>query len=32
MNAWDVYRNDEFDEDAIRREMDRLRQHSSWRA
>jgi hypothetical protein len=25
VNAWDVYRNDEFDEQAIRREMDRLR-------
>ena len=24
MNAWDVYRNDEFDEIQIRREMDRL--------
>ena len=24
MNAWDVYRNDEFDEDQIRREMGRL--------
>ena len=24
MNAWDVYRNDEFDEMQIRREMDRL--------
>ena len=24
MNAWDVYRNDEFDEVQIRREMDRL--------
>jgi hypothetical protein len=24
MNAWDVYRNDEFDETQIRREMDRL--------
>lgn len=25
MNAWDVYRRDEFDEDLIRREMGRLR-------
>jgi hypothetical protein len=24
MNAWDVYRNDEFAEAAIRREMDRI--------
>ncbi|HET7870678.1 MAG TPA: 2TM domain-containing protein [Actinomycetota bacterium] len=24
MNAWDVYRNDEFDEEQIRREMERL--------
>lgn len=24
MNAWDVFRNDEFDEDQIRREMGRL--------
>jgi len=24
MNAWDVYRNDEFEETQIRREMDRL--------
>ena len=24
MNAWDVYRNDEFDEMQIRREMERL--------
>jgi hypothetical protein len=24
MNAWDVYRGDEFSEDEIRREMDRL--------
>ena len=24
MNAWDVYRNDEFDETQIRQEMDRL--------
>ena len=24
MNAWDVYRNDEFDEQQIRREMKRL--------
>ena len=24
MNAWDVYRGDEFDEAQIRREMDRL--------
>jgi hypothetical protein len=24
MNAWDVYRNDEFGEDQIRREMERL--------
>jgi hypothetical protein len=28
MNAWDEYRNDEFDEQAIRREMDRLRPHA----
>lgn len=25
MNAWDVYRGEDFDEDAIRREMQRLR-------
>jgi hypothetical protein len=24
MNAWDVYRGDDFDEDQIRREIDRL--------
>ena len=24
MNAWDVFRNDEFDEEQIRHEMDRL--------
>jgi hypothetical protein len=24
MNAWDVYRNDDFDEEQIRREMERL--------
>jgi hypothetical protein len=24
MNAWDVYRNDEFGEEQIRREMERL--------
>jgi len=27
MNAWDVFRSDEFDEDQIRREMDRLQRH-----
>jgi hypothetical protein len=27
MNAWDVFRNDEFDEDQIRREMERLQGH-----
>jgi hypothetical protein len=26
MNAWDVYRDDEFDEEQIRREMDRLQE------
>ena len=26
MNAWDVYRDDELDEEQIRREMDRLRE------
>lgn len=25
LNAWDVYLNDEFDEEQIRREMDRLK-------
>jgi hypothetical protein len=25
MNGWDVYRGEDFDEDAIRREMERLR-------
>jgi hypothetical protein len=25
MNAWDVYRSDDFGEDQIRREMDRIR-------
>ena len=25
MNAWDVYRGDEFAEDRVRREMDRLK-------
>jgi 2TM domain len=24
MNAWDVYRGDEFDEDQVRREMERM--------
>jgi hypothetical protein len=24
MNAWDVYRNDDFDEEQIRREMERI--------
>ena len=27
MNAWDVYRNDEPDEEHIRREMEALRRH-----
>ena len=27
MNAWDVFINDEFDEEQIRREMDRLQDH-----
>jgi hypothetical protein len=27
MNAWDVFRNDEFDEEQIRREMERLQGH-----
>ena len=27
MNAWDVFRSDECDEDQIRREMDRLQRH-----
>jgi hypothetical protein len=27
MNAWDVYRGDEFGESQIRREMDRLQPH-----
>jgi len=27
MNAWDVFHNEEFDEDQIRREMERLQQH-----
>ncbi len=26
MNAWEVYRDDEFDEEQIRREMDRLQE------
>lgn len=26
MNAWDVYRDDEFDDEQIRREMDRLQE------
>ncbi len=26
MNAWDVFHNDEFDEEQIRREMDRLQE------
>lgn len=29
MNAWDVWRGDEFDEDAIAREMSRLRSQGS---
>lgn len=29
MNAWDVYRNDEFDEEQIRREIERLRAHAA---
>ena len=28
MNAWDVYRPEEFDEDQIRREMDRLQERT----
>ena len=27
MNAWDVFCNDEFDEEQIRREMERLQAH-----
>jgi hypothetical protein len=27
MNAWDVFHNGEFDEEQIRREMDRLQPH-----
>jgi hypothetical protein len=27
MNAWDVFGDDEFDEQQIRREMERLRRH-----
>ena len=27
MNAWDVFRNDEFDDEQIRREMERLQGH-----
>ena len=27
MNAWDVFLNDEFDEEQIRREMERLQEH-----
>ena len=27
MNAWDVFLNDEFDEEQIRREMERLQDH-----
>jgi len=27
MNAWDVFHNEEFDEEQIRREMERLQQH-----
>jgi pilus assembly protein TadC len=27
MNAWDVFLNDEFDEEQIRREMERLQGH-----
>ena len=27
MNAWDVFLNDEFDEEQIRREMERLQSH-----
>ena len=27
MNAWDTYRGEEFSEDSIRREMERLRPH-----
>jgi hypothetical protein len=27
MNAWDVFRPEEFDEPKIRREMDRLQRH-----
>ena len=29
LNAWDVYRNDEFDEEQIRREIERLRAHAA---
>jgi hypothetical protein len=28
MNAWDVFHNDEFDEEQIRREMDRLQERA----
>jgi hypothetical protein len=31
MNAWDVYRNDEFDEEQIRREIERLQAHAGIR-
>jgi hypothetical protein len=29
MNAWDVYRDDELDEEAIRREIERIRTHTA---
>jgi 2TM domain len=29
LNAWDVYRNDEFDEEQIRREIERLQAHAA---
>jgi hypothetical protein len=29
LNAWDVYRNDEFDEEQIRHEIERLQAHAA---
>ena len=29
LNAWDVYRSDEFDEEQIHREIERLRAHAT---
>lgn len=29
LNAWDVYRNDEFDEEQVRREIERLQAHAA---